>query len=78
MTQPPHHPLPTVKETIKAVMSHKQATITQVVEYLAPVLGKTPKTLWVYWTTNKAPRDTMIAINAIARDIMEGRLWTVD
>lgn len=74
----PINPLPTVKETMEALMAHKQATITQVVEYLAPVLGKTPKTLWVYWSTNKAPRDTMIAINAISRDIMEGRLWTED
>lgn len=71
-------PLPTVKEHLEAIMAHKQATITQVVEYLAVILGKTPKTLWGYWTSDKAPRDTIIAINSIAWDILEGRLWTVD
>lgn len=67
-------PLPGVREHLEAIMSHKQAGITQVVEYLAGMLGKTPKTVWGYWTTDKAPRDTVIAINTIARDILEGRL----
>lgn len=70
--------LPTFRKHLEIIMDKKNKNVTQVIDYLSEELDKTPMTLWTYWKKNEAPRDTLIAINAITHEILEGRRWKKD
>lgn len=71
-------PLPTVREHLDAIKAYKQKEITEVIEYLATIMDKGVSTMWRIYKEDKAPRETLLALNSVAYDILEGRLWTKD
>lgn len=70
--------LPTVKQHIEVIMAYKHKKTTEVIEYLALMMGKGVSTMWRLYKDNKAERDTLLALNFLTHDILERRLWTVD